>query len=125
MPTLKLTKSVIDDLRPGATGQLYWDQTLRGFGLTVTPAAARQAGRSRPTGLRLEEVIAQHRTDYLEPREVGGETLRIMKRILLAEWKGRQITDISRSDVRDCIEAIMQRGAIAMAARAFGVHVAV
>ena len=37
MPTLKLTKSVIDDLKPGATDQVYWDQTLRGFGLKVTP----------------------------------------------------------------------------------------
>lgn len=35
MPTLKLTKSVIDDLRPGATDQVYWDQTFRGFGLKV------------------------------------------------------------------------------------------
>ena len=173
MPTLKLTKTVIDDLKPGATDQVYWDQTLRGFGLKVTPAgrkvfvvmyrtidsrrllrkytlgpngvltlfsaraaaqkillarldgqdpaAAKQAGRKRPAGLRLEEVIAQYRTDYLEPREVGGETLRILKRIMLTEWRGRQITDIRRADIRDCIDSIMQRGAIAMAARAFRV----
>ena len=40
---------------------------------------------------------------------------------MLTEWKGRQITDISRADIRDCIDSIMQRGAIAMAARAFRV----
>ena len=112
MPTLKLTKTVIDDLKPGATDQVYWDQTLRGFGLKVMPtgrkvfivmyrttdsrrllrmytlgtygvltlftaqaaaqkillarldgqdpAAAKQASRKRPAGLRLEDVIAQY-----------------------------------------------------------------
>ena len=173
MPTLKLTKSVIDDLKPSATDQVYWDQTLRGFDLKVTPAgrkvfivmyrttdsrrllpkytlgpygvltlfsvraaaqkillarldgqdpaAAKQASRRRPAGLRLEEVIAQYRTDYLEPRGVGGETLRILKRIMLTEWRGRQNTDISHADIRECIDSIMQRGAVAMAARAFRV----
>ncbi len=85
------------------------------------PSAARQASRRRPAGLRLEEVIAQYRTDYLEPRGVGGETLRILKRIMLTEWRDRQITDISRADIRQCIDSIMQRGAVAMAARAFRV----
>lgn len=38
MPTLKLTKPVIDELTPNATDQVYWDKTLPGFGLKVTPA---------------------------------------------------------------------------------------
>ena len=38
MPTLKLTKPLIDDLKPQATDQVYWDQILRGFGVKVTPA---------------------------------------------------------------------------------------
>ena len=38
MPTLKLTKSVIDDLGPRAADQVYWDKSLPGFGLKVTPA---------------------------------------------------------------------------------------
>ena len=66
-------------------------------------------------------MIAQYRTDYLEPRDVAGETPRILKRVMLTEWKGRHITDISRGDIRECIGSIMQRGAIAMAARAFRV----
>lgn len=37
MPALKLTKSVIDDLRPRATDQVYCDKTLPGFGLKITP----------------------------------------------------------------------------------------
>jgi integrase len=173
MPTLKLTKSVIDGLRPKATDQVYWDDALRGFGLKVTPAgrkvfivmyrtvdgrkllrkytlgpygvltlhsarmaaqkillarldgqdpaATKQASRRRPSGLRLEDVIVQYKTDYLEPRDVGGETRRVLERIMLARWKGRQITEIRRADIRDCIDSIIQRGAIAMAARAFRV----
>jgi hypothetical protein len=38
MPTLKLTKPVIDDLKPKAKDQVYWDKSLPGFGLKVTPA---------------------------------------------------------------------------------------
>jgi site-specific recombinase XerD len=40
---------------------------------------------------------------------------------MLTEWRDRQITDISRADIRQCIDSIMQRGAVAMAARAFRV----
>ena len=173
MPTIKLTKSVIDDLKASAADRVYWDQTLRGFGLKVTPAgrkvfivmyrttdsrkllrkytlgpygvltlfsaraaaqkillarldgqdpaAAKQASRRRTEGLTIEETIARYKTEYLEPRAVGGETIRVLQRIMLTQWKGRQITDIRRADIRDCIEAIIQRGAIAMAARAFTV----
>ena len=38
MPTLKLTKPVIDDLKPQAADQVCWDQSLRGFGVKATPA---------------------------------------------------------------------------------------
>src|SRR5690242_18382524 len=37
MPTLHLTKSAIDQLTPGAKDIVYWDKTLKGFGLKVTP----------------------------------------------------------------------------------------
>lgn len=172
MPTLKLTKPLIDDLRPQATDQVYWDQSLRGFGLKVTPAgrkvfivmyrttddrrlrkytlgpygvmtlisartaaqkvllarldgqdpaAEKQARRRRPVGLEIGAVIQQYKLEYLEPREIGLETVRILNRIVLPLWKGRQISSINRTDVRDCIEAIVQRGALAMAGRALTV----
>ena len=38
MPTLELTKLLIDDLKPQAADTVYWDQGLRGFGVKVTPA---------------------------------------------------------------------------------------
>jgi integrase len=37
MPTLHLTKSMIDELKPGASDTVYWDDSLAGFGLKVTP----------------------------------------------------------------------------------------
>lgn len=172
MPTLKLTKPRIDDLKPKATDQVYWDQDLRGFGVKVTPAgrkvfivmyrtldgqhlrkytlgpygvmtlisarsaaqkillarlagqdpaAEKQSRRKRPAGLEIGAVIAQYKREYLEPREIGGETVRVLERIVLPQWKGRQITAISRADVRDLIGTILQRGAYAMAGRALTV----
>jgi hypothetical protein len=173
MPTLKLTKSLIDDLKPQATDQVYWDQDLQGFGLKVTPAGRKvfivmyrttddqrrlrkytlgpygimtlisartaaqkvhlarldgqdpagekQSRRRRPASLEIGAVIQKYKLEYLEPREIGLETVRILDRIVLIQWKGRQITGISRADVRDCIEAIMQRGALSMAGRALTV----
>ena len=37
MQTLKLTKPVIEDLKPQAADQVCWDQSFRGFGVKVTP----------------------------------------------------------------------------------------
>jgi len=37
MPTRHLTKSMIDELKPGASDTVYWDDSLAGFGLKVTP----------------------------------------------------------------------------------------
>ena len=37
MPTLHLTKSVIDELRPLSVDVVYWDESLAGFGVKVTP----------------------------------------------------------------------------------------
>ena len=172
VPTLKLTKPLIDDLKPQATDQVYWDQGLRGFGLKVTPAgrkvfivmyptidgqhlrkytlgpygvmtlisarsaaqkvllarldgqdpaAEKQSRRKRPVGLEIGAVVQQYKLEYLEPREIGLETVRILDRIVLPLRKGRQITGISRGDVRNCIETIMQRGAFAIAGRALTV----
>jgi integrase len=37
MPKLHLTKSVIDELAPGSSETVYWDDSVPGFGLKVTP----------------------------------------------------------------------------------------
>lgn len=67
------------------------------------------------------EIVRQYKTEYLDPREVSRETSRILERIVLHRWTVQQITEITRTDVRECIETIIQRGAIAMAGRAFKV----
>src|SRR3954454_12978399 len=37
MPTIKLTKSAIDALKPTSRDEVYWDAALSGFGVKVTP----------------------------------------------------------------------------------------
>ena len=37
MPRIKLTKSAIDDLPTPSSDLVYWDATLPGFGVKVTP----------------------------------------------------------------------------------------
>lgn len=172
MPTLKLTKAVIDDLKPAATDKVYWDKSLPGFGVKVTPAgrkvyiviyrtadsrrslrkytlgpygtltlvmarnaaqkvllarldgqdpaAEKQLKRKQPHGLTIDDAVERYTVEYLEPRQIGRETKRILERIVLAAWRGRQISAITRSDVRDCIDAIVERGANGMAARLQG-----
>ena len=55
MPTIKLTKAGIDCLRPRPADAVYWDSTLPGFGVKVTPKGRKvfiamyrtQGGKSR------------------------------------------------------------------------------
>jgi integrase len=56
MPTIKLTKRVIDDLEPSEKDTFYWDADIKGFGLKVTPKGRkaflvqyRPGGRGTPT----------------------------------------------------------------------------
>ncbi len=87
------------------------------------PAAEKQTRRKRPVGLDIGAVVQQYKLEYREQREIGLETVRILDRIVLPVWKRRQITGISRADVRDFIETIMQRGAFVMAGRALTVKI--
>jgi integrase len=55
MPTIKLTKSAVDALRPRSGDVVYWDSTLPGLGVKVTPKGRKvfiamyrtQGGKSR------------------------------------------------------------------------------
>jgi integrase len=55
MPTIKLTKPAVDALRPRSADAVYWDSTLPGFGVKVTPKGRKvfiamyrtQGGKSR------------------------------------------------------------------------------
>jgi len=41
MPVAKLTKRVVDTIKPGDSRVIYYDTELKGFGLKVSPAGAR------------------------------------------------------------------------------------
>src|SRR5215204_6119780 len=55
MPTIKLTKTAIESLQPSSADAVYWDSTLPGFGVKVTPKGRKvfiamyrtQGGKSR------------------------------------------------------------------------------
>ncbi len=56
MPTVKLTKRVVDDLEPSQIDKFYWDTDIKGLGLKVTPKGNksfmvqyRPGGRGTPT----------------------------------------------------------------------------
>lgn len=56
MPTVKLTKRVVEGLNPGESDSLWWDEQVKGFGLKVTPKGGRSyivqwrtGGRGAPT----------------------------------------------------------------------------
>ena len=56
MPIMKMTKRTIDAMAPSGADQLFWDQSLKGFGLKVTGRGAktylvqyRIGGRGSPT----------------------------------------------------------------------------
>lgn len=52
MPTVRLTKTLVETTPPGATDTYLWDDTLKGFGLKVTPGKARvYLVQYRPRGL--------------------------------------------------------------------------
>ena len=64
MPRLRLTKSAIDALPTPDKETVYWDETLPGFGLKITPAGKkvfialyRTAGRG--SRLRKYEICAR------------------------------------------------------------------
>src|SRR3954465_8434065 len=58
MPRAKLTKSVIDALPTPSSELVYWDETLPGFGVKVTPAGRKVfvvLYRTAGTGSRLRK----------------------------------------------------------------------
>ena len=44
MPVAKLTKRVVDTIKPGDRRVIYYDSELKGFGLKVSPGRRERAG---------------------------------------------------------------------------------
>lgn len=52
MPTAKISKRVVDTLRPSTSDVIYWDEDLSGFGIKITPKGVKSyVVQYRPAGL--------------------------------------------------------------------------
>lgn len=61
MPTVKLIQTNVDKISPPASGQvLYWDETLKGFGLRVTPGTKSYFAEARVHGKTRRVKIGSH-----------------------------------------------------------------
>ncbi len=89
---------------------------MRGGG---DPTAEKRRAKASPRDR--DDVVAVI-ADWLARDQAGnrskGEVARVMRRDVLPQWKGRRIADISRRDCIELIDAIADRGAVAMARRA-------
>ena len=63
MAKQRLTKSVVDRLKPAAADYLLWDAELPGFGVRVKPSGVKSylvQYRNRKTGVSRRKTIGQH-----------------------------------------------------------------
>jgi integrase len=162
VPKTHLTKSAIDALPTPEKEIVYWDQTLPGFGLKITPKgrkvfivlyrsagggsrlrkytigpygritlhnarieaqkvlAARLDGRD-PAAEKLEarrrltadtvlEVIGLYGKQHLSQRRSGREVMQILQRNLVEHVGSRSVHAISKRDVIDLVNAVVERG---------------
>lgn len=162
MPTTRLTKSTIDALPIPEKEIVYWDQTLPGFGLKITPKgrkvfivlyraagggsrlrkytigpydritlhnarieaqkvlAARLEGRDaateklearrRLTADTVPEVTGLYAKLHLSQRRSGREVMQILQRNLVDRVGSRSVHSISKRDVIDLVNAVVDRG---------------
>jgi integrase len=67
MPSLKLTKMVVEAEQPGPIDRFLWDTSLRGFGVKVTPKGAKvYVAQFRPKGSRKSRryTIGRHASPW-------------------------------------------------------------
>src|SRR4051812_1018969 len=163
MPRARLTKSAIDALPTPPAERVYWDETLPGFGVKVTPKgrkvflvlyrtggkgsqlrkytigpygrvtlhvarteaqrvlAARADGRDpagekrearrRLVADRIDDLIDSYIKQHVSTRRSAGEITRILKREVVARWGSRSIHSITKRDLIDLANEIVDRGA--------------
>jgi integrase len=161
MPRIHLTKSAIDALPAPDKEIVYWDQTLPGFGLKITPKgqkvfivlyraggggsrlrkytigphgritlhnarieaqkvlAARLEGRDpatekldarrRLTTDTVAELVALYGKLHLSQRRSGRELMRVLSRDFVDRLAARSIHAISKRDIIDLVNAVVDR----------------
>jgi integrase len=162
LPQIRLTKSIIDTLPTPEKEIVFWDRTLPGFGLKITPKgrkvfivlyraggggsrlrkytigpygrvtlhnarieaqkvlAARLEGRDpalekldarrRLTADAVPEVAALYAKLQLSQRRSGREVMQILQRNLVDHVGSRSVHSISKRDVIDVVNAVVDRG---------------
>src|SRR3954464_7155692 len=110
MPTIKLTKSAVDNLQPGVKDLMFWDSSLPGFGVKVTPAGRKvflalyrtHGGASR---LRKYTIGPYRRTTLHEARAAA-------QRVFAARLDGRdpaaEKLELRRRHVVDRVDELME-----------------
>lgn len=79
--------------------------------------AERKARKAKPKDT-IETLIDDYLTKYARPRKkTAAEDERVLMRYVLPVWKGRSVRTLTRSDVRDVLDRIVDRGAGIMANR--------
>jgi integrase len=160
LPQIRPTKSTIDTLPTPEKEIVFWDQTLPGFGLKITPKgrkvfivlyrgagggsrlrkytigpygritlhnarieaqkvlAARLEGpasekldaRRRLTADTVPELIGLYGKLHLSQRRSGREVMQILQRDLVERVGSRSVHSISKRDVIDVVNAVIDRG---------------
>lgn len=89
MPIAKLTKRVIDAIKPGERRVIYYDTELKGFGLKVTPAGAKSWCVEYRPGARGRGVSKRRMvlgsTSTLTPDQARSAARDVLARVALGE----------------------------------------
>jgi integrase len=79
------------------------------------PAAERREARRRLVTDRVEDLLETYIEQRVAQHRSAGEIARLLRREMGKPWAGKSIHEISKRDVVEVIEAIVQRGALGAA----------
>ena len=95
-------------------------QALADVAIGIDPAEEKRRETQNASATAVESVAHEFIEKYARPRNRDWkETERLLFREFVVPWRGREITDIGKSDVIAAIDAITDRGAPGAANRAF------
>lgn len=98
-------------------------EVLKAVGDGISPAAAKRAQKAAAEAAAKDTIdvfAASFITRYAKPKNRSWEeTERILNREVIPAWKGRTVGEITRRDVLELLDSIVDRGAATMANRVF------
>ncbi|RWO81029.1 site-specific integrase [Mesorhizobium sp.] len=87
MANIKITKTTVEAIAPTDCDQIFWDATLKGFGLKVTPAGSRV-------------YLVQYRT--------GGGRSGVTKRVTIGKHGSPWTPDMARTEAKEVLARVTQ-----------------